>query len=163
MCREVIYRWKANSVLLRPNSPCYCLQWTKLLFRWTPYRQIRQRRGRKKDPNWSGLCPQDCPGWGRRADKEDLLYILYWVNIRSVEIIQLCFFSCYSPVARRPAQRIHIQRLLLSQWSVRVSIFNNFSKGRLIPSVSPSVNFTKKTVLNILNISFPRENPHFHP
>lgn len=64
---DITERREADCVLCCPDSPCYCLQWTKLLLRWTPDRQNRQRCGRKKDPNWPGLCPQDCPGGGKRA------------------------------------------------------------------------------------------------
>lgn len=67
---------RADCVLCCPDSPCYCLQWTKLLFRWAPDRQGRQRRRWKKDPDRPGLCPPDCPGGGKGTGRLALFIVI---------------------------------------------------------------------------------------
>lgn len=66
---------RADCVLCCPDSPRYCLQWTKLLFRWTPDKQGRQWRRWKKDPGRHGLCSPDCPGGGKGAGRLALFIV----------------------------------------------------------------------------------------
>lgn len=142
---DINERRKAYSVLCFSDSSCYCLQWTKLLFWWTQDRQNRQWRRWKKDPNWPGLCPPDCPGRGKRADtdqsleREHLLYLLYLFNIGlgdmaengsqyNISCLCLSFSSCHSPFSQKACPE---NTLTVSSSVPMVSL-----DGRSHPSVS---------------------------
>lgn len=154
------------AVLGRSCSSCYCLQWTELLLWWISSRQIKQRCRRKTDRHWHGSCPQDCPGGGTL-----LLTIYHTMEISHFSLVT-CSLSTFHTlfIARRPAQRIHLQRLFLSQRSVEKRQFHRIFRilqNQRLPVEQillwPLAYFLYlfRECLSVVIIR--RENPYFHP